>query len=121
MRYLKSILVGVFILCSSIVYSAAFRSVNYHIEWEYPTDIQGLSHFEVIKDGSIVATPAITERAADLPLDYHIGSNTFTMTAVDDEGNKSLESDPFILTAEVTDVLIKPSGLNITIQFEAQP
>ena len=121
MRYLKSIIVGVLVLCSSVVYSAAFRNVNYHVEWAYPTDIQGINHFEVIKDGNIVATPAVTERTADLPLDYHVGDNTFTMTVVDDEGNKSLESDPFVLTAKVTDVLIKPSGLNITMQFEAQP
>lgn len=108
-------LVGIFLsflLVGEVSACTYWNPRTLHVEWSYDTSVPGLAGYRIYQDGNLILEiggPDIL--SADVyELCLYPGGNYFTMTAYDDNGNESEQSEPYEVIAPLWE---KMTGLRI--------
>ena len=89
-------LVGLFVSSPVPALANTFRTL--HLEWSYNTSLPGLAGYRFYHNGAFFGEiDNASYLAADLDVWLTDGTNSFTLTAFDVDGNESAPSAPFLV------------------------
>lgn len=94
-----------------------------HLEWSYDTSLPNLAGYYVYQDGGLIDdVDDPSQLAVDIDVEAEAGEHFFTLSAYDNDGNESAQSEPYLVTIEESDLLPAPliKKATVTITFDAE-